>query len=146
MIKSILLILLVFTVSGCDTRSQPDKTIPIQTGDTKITDLLVTKLKDNSDWYRIVDQSTIEIEYPPPSYVIDYVNQETDKIIPRGRSSAISPDFLPQVIDELKSKDIRYNLVMFGGEQWLVWDKENSEKVNSIINTVALQTLNARDN
>ncbi len=144
MIKSIFVILLAFTISSCGTQSQPEKTIPVQTGDNKITELLISKLQENKDWYRIINESTIEIKYPPPSYVIDYVNQETDKIIPRGRSSAISPDLQPEVLDELKSKNISYNLVLFGGEQWLVWDLKDNEKVNNVINTVGMKTLNAR--
>ncbi len=144
MIKSIFIILLAFTVSSCGTQSQPEKTIPVQTGDNKITDLLIIKLQENNDWYRTVDESTIEIKYPPPSYVIDYVNQETDKIIPRGRSSALSSDLQPDVLKELKSKNISYNLVMFGGEQWLVWGEKDIEKVNNVINTVSMKTLNAR--
>ncbi len=144
MIKSIFIILLVFTVSGCGTQSKPEKTIPVQTGDNEITDLLITKLKENSDWYRIVDESTIEIKYPPPTYVIDYVNQETDKIIPRGRSTTLSPDLQPDILKELKSKNISYNLVLFGGEEWLVWDEKDIEKVNNVINTVGIKTLNAR--
>ena len=146
MIKSIVIILLACTVSSCGTQSQPEKTIPVQTGDNKITELLISKLKENNDWYRIISESTIEIKYPPPSYVVDYVNQETDKVIPRGRSSAISPDLQQEVLDELKSKDISYNLVLFGGEQWLVWDQKDTEKVNNVLNTVGLKALNEHQN
>ena len=146
MIKSIFVILLAFTVSSCGSESQTKKTIPVQTGDNKITELLISKLQENNDWYRIINESTIEIKYPPPSYVIDYVNQETDKVIPRGRSSAISPDLQPKVLEELKSKNINYNLVMFGGEQWLVWDQKDNEEVNNVINMVGLKTLNERQN
>ena len=146
MIKSIFVILLAFTVSSCGAESQTEKTIPVQTGDNKITELLISKLQENNDWYRIINESTIEINYPPPSYVIDYVNQETDKVIPRGRSSAISPDLQPEVLAELKSKNISYNLVLFGGEQWLVWDQKDNEKVNNVINMVGLKALNERQN
>ncbi len=145
MIKSkFIIVLLVLTVYGCDIQSKPEKTTPVQTGDNKITDLLITKLKENSDWYRIVDESTIEIKYPPPSYVIDYVNQETNKIIPRGRSMALSADLQPEILKELKSKNISYNLVLFGGEEWLVWDEKNNDKVNNVIQSVAIKALNVR--
>ena len=141
MIKRILTSLSILLVFGCSDILEPANTVPVKAGHEEIATALVKELTNNGDWYRVIDKTTIEIKNPPPSYVISLLEEETQKILPTGRSSSIGGEFRGQVYDRLSEKGIKYVLIEFDSDEWIVWNENDSKAVEDIIDSVTNEVL-----
>jgi len=141
--NKIIYILLLFIFSyGCSDSYTPSNTIPLVTGSKQTTDVVVKKLQDNSEWYRIVDQTTLEIAYPPKQYIIDFTEAEINKLVPKERSRAFPKKLHTYVLDELNKNNIQYKLVKFDNSDWVVWGSNDTQAVENIIDSYAVKALN----
>jgi hypothetical protein len=127
---------------GCSESSAPTSTIPLITGSKQITDSVINELQANSEWYRIINQTTLEIEYPPKQYIIDFTNSEINKLVPKERARAFPDQLHTYVLDELSKNNIKYNLVKFDNSLWVVWEADDTQAVENIIDSYAIKALN----
>ncbi len=131
---------------ACTQLPTPTSTVPIDTGHELITELLIAKLDTNNDWYRTINQTTLEIAYPPKQYIIDFTASEVNKIIPRGRSFSLAIDIRDEVYEQLSTNNIKYHLVQYDNSEFVVWDEKNTDAVNDIIMSVAKKAFDAKAN
>ena len=127
---------------GCSQSPTPTNTIPLVTGHSQITDRIIEELKENNDWYRVINKTTVEIEYPPKQYIIDLTESEINKIVPKGRSRTFPDKLHKDVIRELSSNKINYKLVYFGNDEYIVWDEKDTNTIENIIISIATKSLN----
>ena len=140
--KHIYILLFFSCLLGCSESSTPTSTIPLITGSKIITDSVINELQENSEWYRIVNQTTLEIEYPPKQYIIDFTNTEINKLVPKERARAFPSQLHTYLLDELNKNNIQYNLVKFDNSEWVVWEADDTQAVESIIDSYAVKALN----
>jgi hypothetical protein len=74
-------------------------------------------------WFRIINQTTLEIEHPAKQYIIDFTNSEIDKLVPKERARAFPSQLHAYVLDELSKNNIKYILVYFENSEWIVWGR-----------------------
>jgi len=144
MIKQLSSIILLSGLCGCSDVSTPGSTIPVHTGHKDITSTLINELENNDDWYRSVDSTTIEVSNPPPSYLIAFVESEANKIIPKNRSFSVSSALRKSVYEQLTAKYIDYRVTYYDGDEWIIWQEEDTDKVHAIIDSVAEAALDAK--
>ena len=131
----------IFGVIGCSDIHEPANTVPVKTGHEEIASALVKELQTNGDWYRVIDKTTIEITNPPPSYVVSFLEEKIQKILPTGRNTSIDKAFRDQVYDRLSESGIKYRLIDFDNDEWIVWDEDDSKAVENIIDSVTNEVL-----
>lgn len=141
MLKHVLISLSIFGVFGCSDSLEPPNTVPVKTGHEEIANALVKELRTNGDWYRVVDKTTIEVTNPPPSYVISLVEEKVQSILPTGRNSSIDRVFRDRVYNRLSENGIKYTLIEFDNDEWIVWDEDDSKAVEKIIDSVTNEVL-----
>ena len=142
--KHIHILLLFICLYGCSGSSTPSSTIPLFTGNKQITDLVVSELQANNEWYRIVNQTELEIENPPKQYIIDFTYTEISKLVPKGRSRSFPKELHDYLLNELDINNIQYKLVNFDNSEWVVWEAKYTNTVETIINSYAIKVLNEK--
>lgn len=141
LIKRILTSLSLIGVIGCSDVQEPVNTVPVRSGHEDIANALVKELAKNGDWYRMIDKTTIEIKDPPPGYVVSVLEEKTLEILPTGRSLSIGVVFRDRVYDRLSENGIKYRLIEFDNEEWIVWDENDSKSVEDIIDSATNEVL-----
>ncbi|MCU7916507.1 MAG: hypothetical protein KZQ65_11615 [Candidatus Thiodiazotropha sp. (ex Gloverina cf. vestifex)] len=103
-------------------------------------------LEDNNIWYSVTNETTVGIPNPPPDYLFDFLDPEINKITPKGRSFSVSKDLRKTVYERLMAQNISYHTVIYGNSEFIVWDKKDSDIIDSIINDTAREALDAKLN
>ena len=129
---------------SCSQSSSPTDTIPVHTGHNTITELLITKLNDTNEWYLEINNTTLKVANPPPSWLIGFMETEMNKIIPKGRSFSIADELREETLLNLKNNNIGFKLVIFDNAEWIVWEKQDTEAVQDIITTVSTKAADAK--
>lgn len=131
--KLVHIFVMSFLVSGCSIDGTPDETIPMKLGSKSITDSVKKKLDENGVWYRELSSETLEVEVPVPNELIQLINSESKNILPDGRHGGLHKSVYKEVLGELSARDIPYELVVFDGSNWLVWEESDAEEVQSVL-------------
>ena len=144
--NQIIRLVLVIALSGCSDPPAPSNTIPVHTGHKDVTNSLIENLKDNNVWYHAIDDTTVEVSNPPPEFLIPFLGSEVDKIIPKGRSFSVSEEIRNTVYQKLRDNNVSYHVVIYDNSDWIVWATNDTDMVNSIIDSAAAEALNAEPN
>ena len=84
-------------------------------------------------WFRIIKQTTLEVERHPKQYIIDFTNSEINKLVPKERARAFPSQLLAYVLDELSKNDIKHILVNFDNSEWIVLGRVIRKPLNALL-------------
>jgi len=123
--RNLIIILALFFHIGCSQEEKPENTIPANVGNKEVADSLTQYLIKNEIWYEVNSDTSIQIPYPPPPGVLELINSEHNKVLPKGRSFAYSNDIHDTLIDRASGLDIEFTTKCFDEMIFIIWAKES---------------------
>ncbi len=124
-----------------------DKTITINTGHNEVTKALLLKLNSENTWYTQINETTVVVKWPIKQSVMQLLNSESEKVIPPDRSMSVPYEHRNELYSQLKSKNINFKKLIYNNMEFIIWDKENTEEVNSLLEAIVIRKLeNTNDN
>jgi hypothetical protein len=127
-------------IAGCTQEEQITDLVPMPTGNQNLQRELIVVLDERGIWYRIVNQSQINIQskdmYRAGLLFDDILNQR----IPRDRSIAPAPHLLDPLMDKAASQGIECKRVNAFEQVWVVCDSEaDIRNVNEALVEVSIE-------
>ena len=119
-----------------------EATIPIQTGHKLVTDQLVKKLTKDHIWFKKDNVTTIIVKTPVPTDVINFVEKEINKIVPKNRSMSVSHQFRKELYETLNKDNINFTLVTYANAEFMVWEHKDTKVINDTLSSISERYLN----
>ena len=103
--------------------------VPMPTGNPELRQELLVELDSREIWYKVVDDSHIEIEYEDTALVGELFDSMIRKVLPRDRSFAPAPHLLRELTEALQNQNIACNSFHAFDQDWLVCNSEEDMKL-----------------
>lgn len=123
------------------------ETVPMPTGNAELRRELLVELDNREIWYKVVDDSHIEIEYEDTGLVGELFDSMIRNVLPRDRSFAPAPHSLRELAEVLQNQNIACNFVNVFDQDWVVCDSEEDMKaVDEILFRIVTEDDGVRAN
>lgn len=132
-----LLIFLGILISAACFATEGKQVIPVNTGHEDVATALRAKLTKEGIWFRDIDKVTLEISLPVPADIFEFLNKQSEKILPKNRSGSWPKPMFMEIRNQLGMKKIKFKTVFYDNSYWLVWSENDVETVDEIISKVA---------
>lgn len=136
-----------FIVSGlalinfaCVAETPNSNLVSMPTGNPEMRRELLIELDERDIWYRIVDDSLIEIKDQNTGPVAELFDGIIRDILPRGRSFSPDPQVLGQLTESLENHDITCKPVNAFDKDWLVCNSEDMKFVDETLTKIVAKS------
>lgn len=119
-------------ISGCSSQNCDMKLVEM---DRNIQSKLINEFNAQDIYFERVDEATLCVSTQDLQQVQISMHNVISSLIPKGRSKSFDKQVMGKVTAILNKKNIPYKTYMLDGSTYLVWEKQDSNVVNSIIDS-----------
>ena len=141
--KNTTYLLLIMTLAFSNLVLSANDTIPVNTGHKIITDNLILKLSSENSWFNKVNVTTVIVKLPITPNLKRFLENESNKIIPRETSLSASKEFREELYSTLKNKNIKFTKVIYDNKEFIVWNKKDTKTVNDTMSSIIDRALDS---
>lgn len=129
--------IIVLATIAFATSVQAGNTQVLPFANPEIYEILKSELNQRSVWFEDLGNNRIRVNSSEVNLAIEIADEAVETIIPEGRSQSPAKNLLANIITQLKIEKIPFTIKCFENSQWLVWEEQYTQRIESIIEEAA---------
>ena len=135
-----IIFIITFFLFGCSN----EETITFGFESSVAADIAIEMIEKESIWYKKKSNGKYEFIKNDLPRIQAIYGDATNQIIPFGRSSSYGPKMFNLMVARLKSEGIQFKVNNYLGDNWVIWEEADLNKVKRIENEAKEEVINSR--